>query len=170
MAQKEAVIALGFFDGVHLGHAALLRRVLERAEEKKAIPAVLTFDIHPDTLVLNTTVPLINSAGGRADIIRRYFGIENIFCLHFDREVMRMPWQEFLDEITRQLRAVHLVVGHDFSFGNRGEGCPALMERYCPQIGVGVDVIPPVMLDGRVVSSTYIRRLLLALSTEELDL
>ncbi len=160
MAQREAVIALGFFDGVHLGHAALLRRVLERAEEKNAIPAVLTFDIHPDTLVLGTAVPLINSAGGRADIIRRYFGIQNIFCLHFDREVMHMPWQEFLDTVADQLHAVHLVVGHDFSFGNRGEGCPALMERYCPQIGIGVDVIPPVTLDGRVVSSTYIRRLL----------
>ena len=72
--KHDRVIALGFFDGVHLGHAALLRRVLERAEEKNAIPAVLTFDIHPDTLVLGTAVPLINSAGGRADIIRRYFG------------------------------------------------------------------------------------------------
>lgn len=161
MAREKTVFALGFFDGVHLGHAALLEKAKERARELGADPAVLTFDLHPDTLVFGKPVPLINSAGGRADIIRRLFGIEKVLCIHFNRETMQMPWQTFLDMLAGELRAVHLVVGHDFSFGYRGEGNAARMQEYCPGLGVGVDVVPAVTLDGKVISSTHIRNLLL---------
>lgn len=160
MKQERVVYALGFFDGVHLGHAALLRQVCRRAKELDATPAVLTFDLHPDTLVFGSRVQLINSPDDRADLIRRLFGIERVLCIHFDRATMQMPWQEFLDALVEKFHAVHLVVGHDFSFGFMGQGNPARMQAYCPGQGVGVDVIPAVRLDDTVISSTYIRKLL----------
>ena len=71
MDEKKRVIALGFFDGVHIGHGTLLERTKQRAEERGAMPSVLSFDVHPDTLVFGKEVPLINSAIGREEIIRR---------------------------------------------------------------------------------------------------
>ena len=76
MAERKCVLALGFFDGVHRGHAALLNRTIERAEALGVEGAVMTFDTHPDTLVQGTPVPLINSAPDRANLIRRLFGID----------------------------------------------------------------------------------------------
>ena len=70
MSEIKRAIALGFFDGVHTGHAALLNRTKQRASEIGAEPSVLSFDVHPDTLVFGKEVPLINSAIGREDIIR----------------------------------------------------------------------------------------------------
>ena len=73
MENQKRVIALGFFDGIHIGHAALMRRTVARAGEMGAIPTVMSFDVHPDTLVRGTEVPLINSAHGREELIRRLF-------------------------------------------------------------------------------------------------
>ena len=91
MTEIKRVIALGFFDGVHIGHAALLNKTRQRAEELNAVPSVLSFDVHPDTLVFHKDVPLINSAIGREDLIRREFGIENVVFLHFSEHTMRIP-------------------------------------------------------------------------------
>ncbi len=160
MAGIKRVIALGFFDGVHIGHGALLRRTKERAAEIGALPSALSFDVHPDTLVFGREVPLINSALGREDLIRRCYGIDNVVFLHFNRYVMCMPWRDFINQLIEVLNVSHIVVGHDFSFGHRGEGKASKLKAYCVERGVGCDVIPPVMLDGRVVSSTYIRDLI----------
>ena len=141
------VLALGFFDGVHLGHAALIRRTRERAEALGAVPAVLTFDVHPDTLV-------------RGELIRRLFGVEEILSLRFDERLMRMPWDEFLAWVQKEFSAVSLVCGHDFTFGWKGEGTPRRLEEKCAQLGMGADVIPKVTVDGETVSSTRIRTLL----------
>ena len=162
MPESKRAIALGFFDGVHLGHAALLRRTKERAAEEGLLPSVLSFDVHPDNLVRGGEVPLINSAIGREELIRRLFGIDNVVFIHFNQRVMHMPWQEFADSVMDELRAARIVVGHDFRFGWRGEGTAERLRDYCAERGVGVDVIPPVMLDGRVVSSTWIRELIAA--------
>jgi len=160
MGDSKRAIALGFFDGVHIGHAALLNKAKERAAEIGAIPSVLSFDIHPDTLVFGREVPLINSAIAREDIIRRQFGIDNVVFIHFNQRVMHMPWREFIQQIVDELGAAWIVVGHDFTFGDRGEGNAARLTEYCNENGIGCDVIPPVMKDGVVVSSTYIRKLI----------
>ena len=157
---KQRVLALGFFDGVHVGHATLLRRTRERADALGAEAAVLTFDVHPDTLVSGTAVPLINSLEDREELIRRLFGIETVLQLRFDRSMMQMPWDRFLDWIGREYGAVHLVCGHDFTFGWRGEGNPDRLTKYCAENGLGSDVMPEVCLDGAAVSSTRIRALL----------
>lgn len=160
MTEKQRVIALGFFDGVHIGHGALLRRTRERAAELGVMPSVLTFDVHPDTLVFGTEVPLINSAIGREEIIRRCYGIENVVFIHFNQRVMRMDWQDFLASLIRELNVCHIVVGHDFCFGYKGLGTAARLQEYCAENGLGCDVIPPVMLDGQIVSSTRIREMI----------
>ena len=167
MAEKKRAIAVGFFDGVHIGHAALLNKTKERAAQIDAMPSVLSFDVHPDNLVFGKEVPLINSPIGREDIIRREFGIDNVVFIHFNQHVMRMPWKEFIDSIIEELRICWIVVGHDFCFGYRGEGTAERLRDYCAQRGIGCDIIPPVTLDGRVISSTYIRTLIAAGDMEQ---
>ena len=167
MAEIKRAIALGFFDGVHIGHGALLRKTKERAAETGAIPSVLSFDVHPDTLVFGKEVPLINSALGREDLIRRLYGIDNVVFLHFNRHMMRMPWRDFADNLIDELNVGWIVVGHDFSFGYRGEGTAEKLRETCAERGIGCDIIPPVMLDGRIVSSTWIRSLIAAGEMEQ---
>ena len=167
MPNEKRVIALGFFDGVHIGHAALLEKTKQRAEELGAMPSVLSFDVHPDTLVFHKEVPLINSSIGREEIIRRCYGIENVVFIHFNRRVMQMDWRDFLEDLIRDLEICHIVVGHDFCFGYRGQGTASRLREYCAEHGLGCDVIPPVMLDGQIVSSTHIRELIAAGEIEE---
>ena len=160
MSEIKRAVAIGFFDGVHIGHAALLERTKQRAIESGAIPSVVSFDVHPDNLVFGGEVKLINSALGREDLIRRLFGIDNVVFLHFNRRMMTMPWETFISALIEELTISHIVVGHDFCFGYKGEGTAEKLKGYCTAHGLGCDVIPPVTLDGRTVSSTYIRSLL----------
>ncbi len=167
MAEIKRVIALGFFDGVHIGHGALLEKAKERASEIGATASVLSFDVHPDKLVFGSDVPLINSSLGREEIIRRCYGIDNVVFLHFNKHTMRTSWQAFLDEIIDRLELVWIVIGHDFRCGYKGEGTAEKIREYCREKGIGCDVIDPVMLDGRIVSSTYIRSLIAEGDMEE---
>ena len=160
MPETKRVIALGFFDGVHLGHAALMEMTRRRALERGAAPSVLTFATHPDTLVKGIEVPLINSPEGRAEIIRRVYGIESVIFIHFNHAVMQMPWEDFLCSLKNELRAVHIVVGYDFTCGYRGEGRALKIAAWCSKNGLGCDVIDAVRVDGEIVSSSRIRELI----------
>lgn len=160
MTEQKRVIALGFFDGVHRGHAQLLNMTKQRAAELRAMPSVLSFDVHPDTLVLNRPVQLINSAADREGLIRRCFGIENVIFLHFSRHMMETPWREFLDTLIDELNIAWIVIGHDFCCGYRGEGKAELIKEYCAEKGVGCDILPALCEDGRVISSSWIREMI----------
>ena len=160
MDHGKRAVALGFFDGLHLGHAALMEKVKQRADELQAEATVLTFDVHPDTLVFGKEVPLINSAPEREEIIRRIYGIESTIFLHFNRSMMKMPWQEFIESAVNELEIASVVVGHDFSFGYHGQGTPERLREWCEARGIVCDIIPAVCVDGRVVSSTEIRELI----------
>lgn len=165
---NQKVIALGFFDGVHLGHGALLRRVTERARETGASPAVVTFDRAPKSLVTGKPVSLLNSPEDRRDLIRRFYGIEDVVMLPFDQKMMTMPWQDFINVVlVKDQHAAHLVAGHDFHFGYKNQGTPELLQRSCAQLGLGCDIIPEVTLDGITVSSTHIRQLVAEGNMEE---
>lgn len=156
----QYVIALGFFDGVHLGHGALMKRAVERARELGVESMALTFDRHPDELTKGQPVPLLNTNEERAEIIKRHFNIDKVAFLPFDREMMRMPWGRFLEDILiERMGAAHLVAGHDFCFGYKGEGTAPLLEERCRELGIGCDIIPKVEMEGITVSSTYIRSL-----------
>lgn len=160
MAKAPKVMALGFFDGIHIGHAALMERASAVAKEKNAECAVLTFDVHPDTYVKGESVELINSAADRRYILRRWFGIDKVYFIHFNEQTMRMDWQVFIENIIETYNAVHFVVGHDFCFGHRGLGRAEVLKEYCAGRGIGCDIISPVKMEGNIVSSTLIRGLL----------
>ena len=160
MEQKKRVIALGFFDGVHNGHAALMRRTAQVARELGAIPAAFTFDPHPQNVILGRPVPLLTSPEDRADLMHKYYGIEDVIVEPFTPQFMRQPWRQFLEEtLVRDLGAVHLVAGHDYHFGYKGEGNPQRLQEACKELGIGCDIIPKVEQEGITVSSTYIRTL-----------
>ncbi|MDR0381968.1 MAG: riboflavin biosynthesis protein RibF [Oscillospiraceae bacterium] len=153
-------IALGFFDGVHIGHGVLLRRTAEAAARNGARPCALTFDSHPEARILDHAIPLLCTIEDRADLIRRLYGMEEVIFAHFDDALMHMPWRDFLQELLiNRFHAAHVVAGYDFHFGYRGEGNAALLSDACAQAGVGCDIIPRVELSGITVSSTYIRKL-----------
>lgn len=157
---KERVIALGFFDGVHLGHAALLRRTVEEAARRGCVPAVFTFDRVPKEVITGIPCPLINSPEDRRGLVHRMFGIDDILMVPFDHEMMTTPWDAFVTEIlVKRYHAVHLVAGHDHHFGYRNQGSPELLQGKCAELGLGCDIIPKVEHAGITVSSTYIRRL-----------
>lgn len=162
MGDRKRVIALGFFDGVHLGHAALLRCVKETAQRLGVIPAAVTFDTHPENVIPGRThIPLITSPADRTELMERLYGIADVLVTHFDQRMMRMDWRDFVRSyLVRECGAVHLVAGHDFHFGYKGEGDPRRLESLCAGLGLGCDIIPKVELEGVTVSSTCIRSLL----------
>ena len=161
MVEKKRVIALGFFDGIHIGHAALLKRVLEIGGKTALVPSVITFDSHPQSLIDNKNVLLINSPEDRAGLIRRVFGIDDIIFLHFDKSTVNMTWEKFIVHLVDEFGARHLVAGEDFKFGFGGDGNSKLLAAKCDEMKIGCDIIPDVSYDGIISSSTYIRELLI---------
>jgi len=157
MNQKK-IFALGFFDGVHLGHQALLDACQKMARELGAKPAVVTFIGHPDTLVAGKTPPLINTAADREMLLRRY-GVEEVEVLNFDRALMKMPWEEFFSMLLEK-GAGGLVCGADFRFGHKGAGNAEKLLAACEKAGIFCTVVPDRKLDGLRVSSSHIRSLL----------
>lgn len=157
---QKRVIALGFFDGVHLGHAALLQKVGVRAKELGATPAAFTFDPHPQSVIFDKPLSLLTSPMDRADLMKRYYGMEDVIVTPFTPERMKQPWDAFIrDTLVGEYGAVHLVVGHDHHFGYKGEGNPRRLQQLCQELSIGLDVIDKVEFDGITISSTYIRTL-----------
>ena len=158
---EQCVLALGFFDGVHLGHGGLLKKTREVANRLGLPAAALTFDTHPDTLVFGAKVPLLNTPEERKYLMQRLYGIDQVLTLHFDRVTMEQPWQEFVRKtLVQKYRAAHVVCGHDYRFGAGGRGTPEKLAEECARLGLGFDCIPEIRLEGQTVSSTLIRSLL----------
>ena len=158
---RERVIALGFFDGVHLGHGALLRRAAEEAKKRGCESAVFTFDRPPKEVITGIPCPLINSPEDRAELVKRLYGIDEMIMVPFDDEMRTTPWDRFVTDIlVGRYGAVHLVAGHDHHFGHKNQGSPELLREKCAELGLGCDIIPAVTIGGITVSSTHIRKLL----------
>ena len=164
----KRVIALGFFDGVHLGHGALLRRCRQRADELDCAACALTFHPHPDTLIFGKEVPLLTTLDDRKQLMKDLYAMDEVLVLPFDRSLMELPWQEFVENIlVDRSDAAHVVCGHDFTFGHRGLGTAKKLQTLCESLHMGCDVIDKVELDGDTASSTRIRSLLQAGETEQ---
>ena len=138
----KTVIALGFFDGVHLGHQALMARAVERGREHGLEPAVFTFDRSPREFVTGKPVPLLTSPEERRRLVEESFPIRRVIVAKFDRAMMTMPWMDFLRVLAGRYNAGWLVAGHDFRFGHRNEGDAALLARGAAELGMGWDIIP----------------------------
>lgn len=159
MKQQRRVIALGFFDGVHLGHGALLRRVKETSTRLGAVPCAFTFDKSPTAVITGQKVPLLSTVDDRVRLMREGYGIQEVVVASFDA-MQRMDWEDFVAKyLAEKLGAVHVVAGHDFHFGYMGQGNPARLKEKCAQLGLGCDIIEKVERDGITISSTYIRTL-----------
>ena len=158
--RPRRVIALGFFDGVHLGHGALLRRVTEMAGRLDATAAAFTFDRHPAGAITGQNVPLLSAVEDRIWLMRRWYGIQEVIVASFDA-MQRMDWHDFVARyLVEELGVVHVVAGHDFHFGYMGKGNPERLKATCAQLGVGCDIVEKVTRDGITISSTYIRTLI----------
>ena len=164
---KEKVIyALGFFDGVHLGHQALLDACLRLAAETGAKTGAVTFTAHPESLVLGKAPLLLNSPADRRRLLQM-LGMAQVLELVFDETLRTMPWQDFFRMLTTDYNAAGLVCGDDFRFGYRGQGNAALLKAACDEAGIPCVVVPEQLIDGIRVSSTHIRKLLEDGETEQ---
>jgi len=154
---NKTIYALGFFDGVHLGHQALLSDCRRLAKEGGFGAGVVTFGSHPDTLVLGDTPRLINTLPDRTWLLEEKFHMDSIVTLPFDGRMRAMPWQDFLEMLLFRHGAAGFVCGADFRFGRMGAGNAALLEEFCSQRDLPWAVVPEQTVDGLRVSSTYIR-------------
>ncbi len=156
--QNSKIFALGFFDGVHLGHQALLKACRGLAQRSDAQPWAITFQQHPQTLFTDDPPKLINTNADRQWLLRQY-GMESVLSYPVTKAVMGMPWKAFLEELTTR-GAVGFVCGSDFRFGNQGEGNARKLESFCKERNLALQVVDDQMLDGLRISSTHIRGLL----------
>ncbi len=157
-----SVLALGTFDGVHIGHAALIRRAMAIAAERSAKSVVCTFDRHPLSLLDPANAPF--QLTPLEEKLRRFerLGVDCALVKPFTCELAALPAREYLAALAREMRAVAVVVGEDHRFGRRGEGDAALIRAMAGELGFEAQIVPPVY-DGRdVVSSSLIRQLLAA--------
>ena len=157
----QSVIALGFFDGVHLGHGELLRRTAELAAEHGWEPAALTFDRSP-----GKDGRLLTSVEDRVRLIRDLYGIRTVRVLPFTDEFKHMPWEAFLDLLVRDYGAAWLVCGWDYRFGYLGQGDATRLRQWCLLHELGCDVIDKFTMDGITVSSTLLKGLIESGDTE----
>lgn len=157
--KEKIMYALGYFDGVHLGHKALLDACRKLAEDSGCRWGVVTFGGHPDTLVQGKAPGLINTDRDRKKLLCQLH-TDTILELPFDKKLMAMPWQDFLSMLVKDHHAAGFVCGTDFRFGKNGEGNARLLEEFCLQQKLVCCAVEQQCLDGIRISSTHIRNLL----------
>ena len=165
MNMTRKIFALGFFDGVHLGHQALLTECRALAARQQAEACAITFLQHPMALFTPNPPPLINSVEDR-DVLLRQYGMEAIYKYPVTKEVMSTPWAEFLEELL-SYGAAGFVCGYDFRFGHKGEGNCENLREFCRQREIPCVIVPEQDLEGIRISSTHIRGLIEAGNVEE---
>lgn len=157
---RAAVVTIGNFDGVHLGHQYMLRQVAERARALGVVAAAVTFDPDPQ-VVLRPDVPSLELTALDARLrLMRGLGLDDIWVCAFTRELSRLEPAEFIDLVSQRWRIAELWVGADFALGRDRSGTIGVLARLGSERGWALHTIPPFKLDGRVVSSSHIRDLI----------
>jgi riboflavin kinase/FMN adenylyltransferase len=158
---KGAVVTIGNFDGVHIGHQELIRRVSAHARRIQGAAVAVTFHPHPRFVLRPTEEPyLINTYEEKLELLERY-GVELVLELPFSREFSNTTPEEFVDHYLRRgLSAQALYLGYDFAFGKERAGSVQVMEKLARARGMEIEVLPAQEVAGRVVSSSGIRRAL----------
>ena len=156
---QSSVLAIGSFDGIHLGHQAILRSVAARARSLNAVPTALTFDPSPRKVLRPETAPPQISTITQRIAGFSALGLEAAVVLPFTLELSRVTPEEFVEQILlRNLRIRALFVGENFRFGHKQAGDVNLLRKLGAEHGFEVVILPPVIYRGEVVSSTLIRK------------
>lgn len=163
--KERTIYALGFFDGVHLGHQALLHACKALAREKGCQTGVVTFTSHPDMLVSGAAPMLINTACDRKGLLCA-FGAQTVVEIPFDRTLMQTHWSAFLEQLV-EAGAAGFVCGSDFRFGAGGNGTAKKLAAFCESRALFYSIVPQQERSGIRISSTYIRELLESGQTEK---
>lgn len=172
-ADAHSVVTTGTFDGVHLGHRAIVAYLVERARAVAGVPTVVTFDPHPREVVTGERVPLLTTLGERAALLES-LGVERFVVLPFSRALSQLAAEAYVEDVLLgQVGMREIVVGYDHRFGRGREGNRETLERIGKARGFTVDVIPEQIYGagegvagdgpsrGVTISSSTIRRLLL---------
>ena len=160
-AQLEAadgplLAAVGVFDGLHLGHAYLLEHLVREAHARSARPAVITFDAHPDAILLGHAPPLLMDPTERFERLVGA-GVGVVVVEHFDEALRQTPYDAFVAGITDRCDLVGILMTPDAAFGHDRAGTPQTVGELGARDGFEVIVVPPFALDGREVRSSDIR-------------
>lgn len=160
-------VGLGNFDGIHLGHAALFRKLIKECSERGLPACVYTFENHPGNIIFKDRhTPLIMTEESKIRILEET-GMDELYLEHFDEEYAKTPPEEFVKKIlVDKLHASLVVVGYDYTYGERGRGTAEELVKYGEKYGFSVFIIPPVKGflpetgDKITVSSTFLRKLI----------
>lgn len=164
---ENNVSCIGFFDGVHLGHQALIKKTVQEAHKLNIKPYLITFYPDPTDIISHSTVNHINSFDRRIELFES-FGIKGVIVVEFSLELMSKSKEAFLNSYLKNFNLKGLVCGFDFHYGYKGEGdynsLKEGLENICP-----VYVIDEVSLDGKKVSSTRVKEQLQKGNYAEVD-
>jgi len=157
---KDMLLTVGVFDGVHLGHKCLISQLVAQARQQDLLSGVVTFRQHPqEVLQPQTKLPFLTDLIERSDLLRNE-GVEVIIPLSFTVESARLTARQFLSLLKKYLRMRGLVIGPDFALGRNREGNADTLRALGQEMNFSVTVVPAVIIDGEVVSSTAIRKAL----------
>ena len=158
--EKDTLLTIGVFDGVHLGHKYLISRLKEYAQQQNLLSGVVTFRQHPQEMLLpQTKLPYLTDLGERVNLLEGE-GVEVIVTLSFTPELAQLGARQFLGLLKKHLRMRGLVVGPDFALGRGREGNTDTLRTLGQGMNFSVTVVSPVMINGEVTSSTVIRKAL----------
>ncbi len=157
----NAVVTIGNFDGVHLGHREIFRRVVKKSREVGGTSVVYTFVPHPLIVVAPDHAPLLINTYREKETLIAASCIDVLICAPFTRETAEMPAHRFVREmLVEKVGVSHLVVGYDYLFGKGREGNIELLQRMGEYLGFSVEVLEPIAKEGQVYSSTRIREMI----------
>ncbi len=157
MKQKK-IFALGFFDGVHLGHQVLLDACRQLATEQNVTACAVTFDLPPSAVLQNTQPNMLNTIRDREALLRQ-FGMDDVLLLRSDSATLSIPWLSFL-KLLMEEGAAGFVCGYDFRFGQNGEGNADKLAAFAAEQNLPCIIVSEQTMDGGKISSTRIRALL----------
>jgi len=155
---RKVSLAIGMFDGVHLGHQQLIRQAVVDAEQHEGLAAVVTFDRHPNSIVAPDRVPPLIYAPAQKLRAITSLEVDSTLIIPFTREFSAQSGEQFIRQLARQMGPLHSIcVGSTFVFGHQRSGNVALLQTLGRELNFLVRGIASVALDGEVVSSTRIR-------------
>lgn len=166
--EKPAVVAIGMFDGVHLGHRAVVSKARELATELGLACVVFTFVTHPRTVLRpDTPIPLLTTWEEKSERLQ-LLGVDRLVGAQFTQSFAEISAEDFIRRILQeQLQARHVVVGYNFAFGHNQSGTVDTLRQMGPAHGFDVTIVPPYTADDGAISSSRIRKLLATGHIEE---